>query len=256
MLAIVLLAAMLECAPAALAQSDRVTKTLTDADGVRVPYQLYLPLNYDKSKKYPLVLCLHGAGEMKSAEYEAKVAASTRLLQPDARAKYPCFLLIPQTTTGWVKRPGRDLVAAGGYRISDVEEGPAMKLVLKALDDVMREYKVDRDRVYVSGQSMGGVATWDLIVRHSELFAAAVPICGVGDTSSAGKIRCPVWCFHGDDDKTVPVKCSREMVEAMKAAGGTVKYTELPGVGHGSWGPAWQTDGLIDWMFAQRRKSK
>ena len=233
--------------------ADRITKTLTNAAGDAVPYQLFPPLHFDKAKTYPLVLCLHGAGEMKNAPYAAKTAASSKLLQPDMRAKFPAFLLVPQTTTGWVKRPGRNLVAEGGYRVADMEESAPMKLVLQAVGDVMKDYKIDPARLYVSGQSMGGVATWDLIVRHPEMFAAAVPICGVGDVTMAGKIQCPVWCFHGDADTTVPVKCSREMTAAMKAAGRAVKYTEFPGVGHGSWGPAWNEQELAPWLFAQRR---
>ncbi len=235
------------------ALADRVTKTLTNAAGDAVPYQLFPPLHYDKLKTYPLVLCLHGAGEMKSAPYAAATAASSKLLQPDMRAKYPAFTLVPQTTMGWVKRPGRNLVADGGYRVADMEESAPMKLVLQAVADVMKEYKIDPWRLYVSGQSMGGVATWDLIVRHPEMFAAAVPICGVGDVTMAGEIQCPVWCFHGDADPTVPVKCSREMTAAMKAAGRTVKYTEFPGVGHGSWGPAWSEAELLPWLFEQKR---
>ncbi len=235
--------------------SDRITKTLTNAAGDAVPYQLFRPLHYDTSKTYPLVLCLHGAGEMKSAPYAAKTAASSKLLQPDLRAKFPAFLLVPQTATGWVKRPGRNLVADGGYRVTDMEESAPMKLVLQAVADVMKEHKIDPARLYVSGQSMGGVATWDLIVRRPEMFAAAVPICGVGDVTMAGKIQCPVWCFHGDADPTVPVKCSREMTAAMKAAGRTVKYTEFPGIGHGSWGPAWNEKDLAPWLFEQMRST-
>ncbi len=237
-------------------KSDRITREWKDADGTTVPCQIFLPPHYDKAKKYPLVLCLHGAGEMKSAPFTAKVAASTALLRPELREKYPAFLLVPQTTTGWVKRPGSNLVAAGGCRAADMPESQALKLVLQAVADVRKEYSVDADRIYVSGQSMGGVATWDLLVRHPEIFAAAVPICGVGDVTLAGKTQCPVWCFHGDADNTVPVKCSRDMVAAMKAAGGEVTYTEFPGVGHGAWGPAWNEKELAPWLFAQRRKKQ
>ncbi len=226
-----------------------------DSSGTEVSYQLYLPPGYDRTKKYPLVLGLHGAGEMRSPRFEVRTAMSTAVLRPEARTKYPAIVLVPQTTTGWVRRPGRD-VTKNGIRIADTPESASLKLVLKVLADVMKEYSVDPDRVYVGGQSMGGVATWDLIVRHPELFAAAVPICGVGDTTQAGKIRCPVWAFHGAKDRTVPVSYSRDMVAAMKAAGGTVKYTEFPDIDHGSWGPAWQEKDLVPWLFAQRRAAK
>jgi len=236
--------------------SARITREWKDAEGNLLPCQIFLPLHYDKAKKYPLVLCLHGAGEMKSAPFTAKVAASTALLKPEMREKYPAFLLVPQTTTGWVKRPERGLNNGGVVFAGSQPEGPALKLVLQALADVKKEYSVDADRIYVSGQSMGGVATWHLILHHPEIFAAAVPICGVGDVTLAEKIQCPVWCFHGDADNTVPVKCSRDMVAAMKAAGREVKYTEFPGVGHGSWGPAWNEKELAPWLFAQKRRKQ
>lgn len=234
---------------------DRICRTERDDDGTEVPYQLYLPPNYDKSRRYPLVLCLHGAGEMKSAPYAARTAQSTALLTSDIRAKHPAFVLIPQTATGWVRRPprGGNISGAGS---TDTPESSALRLVLKIVADTMREYSVDPDRVYVGGQSMGGVATWSLITRHPETFAAAVPICGVGDPSAAGKIRCAVWAFHGAKDRTVPVSCSRDMVEALKKAGGSVRYTEFPDVEHASWGPAWQEPELVPWLFSQKRLSK
>ena len=228
----------------------RITREWKDANGVTVPCQIFLPLPCDKAKKYPLVLCLHGSGEMRSAAYAAKTAASTALLDPQMRAKYPAFILVPQTTVGWVKRPERkgDIVTAGIQ-----PEGPALKLVMQGMSDVIKEFNVDADRVYVSGQSMGGVATWNLILHHPDVFAAAVPICGVGDPQQAAKIRCPVWAFHGAKDRTVPVACSRDMVAALKQAGREVKYTEFPDVDHGSWGPAWNEPELAPWLFAKRR---
>ncbi|HEX4149606.1 MAG TPA: prolyl oligopeptidase family serine peptidase [Pirellulales bacterium] len=231
---------------------DRITRVEQDQDGVEVPYQLYLPPNYDQAKRYPLVLCLHGAGEMKSGKFEAQTAASSALRMPKVSTEYPAFILIPQTTIGWVRRPGSDGVKPGAG-MSDTPESASLKLVVKGLSDVMQHYSVDPDRVYVSGQSMGGVATWDLIVRHPDLFAAAVPVCGIGDPSQAAKIRCPVWNFHGAKDPTVPVSHSRDMVAAMKAAGGSVKYTEFPDVEHGSWKPAWQDKELLPWLFSQKR---
>jgi len=228
----------------------RITREWKDAAGVSIPCQIFLPLNYEKARKYPLVLCLHGSGEMKSPPYTAKTAASTALLYPSLRAKYPAFLLVPQTTIGWVKRPERkgNIVTAGLQ-----SEGPALKLVMQGLAEVMKEFSVDADRVYVSGQSMGGVGTWSLILHHPDIFAAAVPICGVGDPQQADKIRCPVWDFHGAKDRTVPVACSRDMVAALKKAGREVKYTEFPDVDHSSWVPAWAEPELAPWLFSKHR---
>jgi predicted peptidase len=236
-----------------------VLKTIKDASGNEVPYQLFLPENLDKAKSYPLVLCLHGGGEMKKPPYKAVTSASRKLLRPETRAKYPAFILVPQTATGWFKADTpalQDLVLSGRYRLAEHDEHGVSKLVLRAVSDIMKEYPVDPTRLYVTGQSGGAVYTWELLMRHPGMFAAAVPVSGPGDVTMAGKVDCPVWCFHGDADKPVPVERSREMVKALKAAGRTVKYTELPGVGHEAWVPAWDDPELLAWLFAQKLTPK
>jgi len=101
---------------------------------------------------------------------------------------------------------------------------------------------------------MGGYGTWDLIEREPKLFAAAIAVCGAGDPSRAPSIaKMAIWAFHGDKDGVVPVSGSREMVEALKKAGGSPKYNEFPGVGHAAWGPAYATEGLWEWMFEQKK---
>jgi predicted peptidase len=104
---------------------------------------------------------------------------------------------------------------------------------------------------------MGGFGTWDVLARHPDLVAAAVPICGGGNPAKAGKMTgVPIWVFHGDKDEAVKVEQSRTMVEAVKKAGGDVKYTEYPGVGHNSWEKAYAEPELLKWMMSQKRKSK
>ena len=111
-----------------------------------------------------------------------------------------------------------------------------MRLVIELLKQARNEYTIDSRRIYVTGLSMGGFGTFDLIERHPELFAAAVPICGGGDESAAEKIaKIPLWVFHGAKDKVVPVNRSRKMVEAVKKAGADPRYTEYPNGGHDSW---------------------
>ncbi|MGL4419781.1 MAG: dienelactone hydrolase family protein, partial [Gemmataceae bacterium] len=117
-----------------------------------------------------------------------------------------------------------------------------------------KEYKTDADRVILSGLSMGGFGTWSLAASHTDRWAAIVPICGGGDTKKAEKFaKLPCWTFHGDKDTAVPVKLSREMVAALKAAGGTPKYTEYAGVDHFSWDPAYATPELWTWLAEQKR---
>jgi predicted peptidase len=102
---------------------------------------------------------------------------------------------------------------------------------------------------------MGGYGSWDLAARRPELFAAVVPICGGGDEHAAERLlKTPIWAVHGDADTAVPVERSRRMIEAIKAAGGQPKYSELPGVGHNSWTPAYSDpEGVLPWMFEQVR---
>jgi predicted peptidase len=151
-------------------------------------------------------------------------------------------------------------------------------LVFRALEETMKEFRGDPERVYLTGLSMGGYGAWAFAYKFPERFAAVVPVCGgvssrrgfpppswhpasrnPGDpfTETASRIRdVPVWAFHGDADPRVPVSESRELVEALQAVGGDVRYTEYPGVRHNSWDRAYAEQDLYDWMFSQRRGSR
>jgi predicted esterase len=129
-----------------------------------------------------------------------------------------------------------------------------MRLTLEVLDQLRKEFSLDDHRLYITGLSMGGYGTWDVIARHPKLFAAAVPVCGGGDENNAPLIKdIPIWCFHGGADPTVPTERSRNMIKALKDAGGNPKYTEYPGVGHNSWDKAYSEPELPKWLFAQKR---
>jgi poly(3-hydroxybutyrate) depolymerase len=134
------------------------------------------------------------------------------------------------------------------------EPSTPLRLTLEVLGQLRKEFSLDERRLYITGLSMGGYGTWDAIERHPALFAAAVPVCGGGDEALAARIKdIPIWCFHGGADNVVPVGRSRNMIEAIKAAGGKPKYTEYPGVGHNSWDKAYSEPELAGWLFAQRR---
>jgi poly(3-hydroxybutyrate) depolymerase len=127
-------------------------------------------------------------------------------------------------------------------------------LVIGLLDALQKEFSIDADRLYVTGLSMGGFGTWDLISRFPNKFAAAVPICGGADNSQAPKLtHLPIWAFHGSSDGIVRTVRTRSMIAALEKAGGHPKYTEYPGVGHGCWGQAYAEPELPDWLFAQKR---
>lgn len=130
-----------------------------------------------------------------------------------------------------------------------------MKKVYSLILQIMKDYPVDPGRIYVTGQSMGGFGTWNIIMNHPELFAAAIPICGGGSPAHAEQINdIPIRFFHGAKDPTVPVAASREMAAALEKAGSRVfKYTELPEGGHVIMKEVWATPGLIEWLFEQKK---
>lgn len=130
-----------------------------------------------------------------------------------------------------------------------------MQVVIDILDQVIASSPIDRARLYLTGLSMGGFGTWDLGTRLADRWAAVAPICGGGDDLYADRlIGVPVWAWHGDADDVVPVAKSRRMIEAIRRSGGQPKYTELAGVGHDSWTPAYRDEhGILPWMFAQRK---
>ena len=123
------------------------------------------------------------------------------------------------------------------------------------LDAVCSEYKTDPKRIYLTGLSMGGMGTWDMALTYPDKWAAIAPICGRGDVKAAEKIKnLPCWCFHGDADGAVNVSGSREMIEAIKKAGGNPRYTEMAFIGHNSWDAAYGYDELYSWLGKQVKK--
>jgi len=212
-------------------------------------YRILYRVNYDKSKKYPLVLFLAGDGARGNDNDLQLTAIPNSLIGDLERVKYPCFILAPQCPKKqvWVK-------------FSKVEESlqstpeptPPARLTLALMDQLIDKLPVNRQKIYITGYSGGGEGTLDFIMRRPEFFAAAVPICSVSDTSKAHLIaKIPIWAFHGENDNINPVKYSRLLVEALKLHGGSPKYTEYPDVGHNSWTKAYEEPGLMEWLFTQ-----
>jgi predicted peptidase len=210
-----------------------------------MPYRLFVPTGYKGDMPYPLVLWLHGAGGAGSdnrLQILADQTLGTRTwTKPQNQAKHPTFVVVPQSTTNWVSN--------GLDRLS-----PEMSLVLAILDKVRGEFSIDPARIYVAGQSDGGIGTWNVIIQRPNLFAAAIPLCGGGDPSKVAAItNLPIWAFHGGRDKVIPVAESRKMINALKRAGGHPRYTEYSNVGHDVWTRAFVKPELVDWLFAQHR---
>ena len=208
-----------------------------DADSSQAKYVVFVPQDYKGDKPYPTILFLHGSGETKGGSKMPVEVGIGPAIKTQEKT-FPFIVVIPQAQN---RTWGAD--SADGKR------------ALAILAEVEKAYNVDPKRTYLTGLSMGGYGTWSLAVKYPDKWAAIVPICGGGNPKQADKIKdIPCWCFHGDADSAVNVKGSRDMIEAIKAAGGKPKYTEYPGVGHNSWDKAYATKELYDWLLEQHLK--
>lgn len=240
---------------------DRVdgfaARTYTSPRGSTMPYRLFIPPSYDSQRAYPLIVYLHGSGGLGNDNRLQISGGNTNgthvWTKPEVQAAHPAFVLAPQAPEGanW-----------GGPQLTDLS--PAAQTMLEIVAALEKEFHIDRTRIYLTGQSLGGYGTWDLILRRPGMFAAAVPLCGSGKTGDApfrkvytpadfAKIKdVPVWVFQGAADSTVPAQGVRETIAALRGVGSKVKYTEYPGVKHQVWERAYLEPALIDWLFAQR----
>ena len=201
--------------------------------------------------KAPLVLFLHGAGERGNDNAKQLKHAVGPILDFFARKGEPVCLLAPQCPEGrkWV-----EVDWSAPSHVMPAQPSDPLRLALELVDKTIREQDIDPARVYVTGLSMGGFGTWDALCRRPELFAAGMPVCGGGDPQQVARFRTvPVYAVHGGADKVVPTARSRAMVSALWGVDGRVLYTEYPGCGHNSWGPAFSDDALLTRFFSHTR---
>jgi predicted peptidase len=230
-------------------------------DGVEYRYQVYVPRDFDRKRRWPIILMLHGGGEYGSDGLRPAGGALARSIRSHPE-RYPAIVVFAQAhadgTPGWQQQGG--------------------KAALLAVDRALAEFHGDPARVYLTGASAGGNGAWSLAYRYPERFAAVVVVCGfvtrfTGRTSGveypplvpasepdpyaavARRVaRLPIWIVHGDADASVSVDESRRMASALRDLGADVHYTELPGVGHAAWDPAYENAEIAAWLFAQRRR--
>ena len=233
---------------------DRYEAREFERGQAKLKYRLLQPKNYDKTKKYPLVLFLHGAGERGDDNKAQLVHGMTDFASDDVMDKHPAFVIAPQCPEGkrWVEVDwGSD-----SHSMPDIPSEP-LSLCLDLIESAQQEFSIDPDRVYVTGLSMGGYGVWDALQRRPVTFAAAIPICGGGDPALVKSFNhVPIWCFHGADDTAVKPARSRQMIDALQASGGEPKYTEYEKVGHNSWAQTYANREVLDWLFAQKRTVK
>lgn len=202
-------------------------------------YQFFGNPEWDGSKRYPLVIWLHGSGSSGTDNEKQMGGATGVFTKKENQTERPCFVLAPQcpdSAIGWKNEVAGKLMALIG--------------------DIIEKLPVDVSRVYLTGSSMGGFGTWSLAAKYPDVFACAVPLCGGGDPKTAEAIKgVPVWAFHGDKDDMVPIERDRVMVAAVKAAGGNVQFTELVDTGHSISGIVYAKPELHYWMFQQRKSA-
>lgn len=223
--------------------------TFTDSRGTTLAYRLLLPEGYVPARRYPLLLFLHGSADRGNDNVRQLGLIAPLVTAESARRRFPCFVLVPQCPDSQFWVYGR---YAGDRFVPSRKLSRPLQAVLELLDDVDARYTVDRRRLYVGGISMGGSATWDLIIRYPRRFAAAFPICGRGDVGRADRLASkPIRIFHGAQDTLVDVHYSRDMAAAIDNAGGHPVYTEYPELGHDIGARALGERYLLDWLFAQ-----
>jgi predicted peptidase len=248
-----------------------------------IPYRLCRPDAFDPTQLYPFVLALHGAGE-RGSDNELPISLHRLAYawsDTENQKKWPCYVLVPQCPLNeqWVDANWSN----GTYRVEETPISDDLLTVMDLLDSLIQALPVDTNRLYVTGLSMGGFGTWDLISRYPHKFAAAIPMSGGGDTTQVSKFRhLPVWDFHGEKDGTVPVAGSRDMIAAMEKdgrhpvythgidggrvlmtdgeiqaaidAGASLLYTEWPNEDHVMWAESYDYPFLLPWVFSQDKQ--
>jgi predicted peptidase len=202
--------------------------------GVTLDYLLYLPADYDRQESWPLVIFLHGAGERGDDLELVKKHGPPKLIAQGKQ--FPFIVVSPQCPKDewWAWKP----------------------LELMALvDEIGSKYKVDQDRIYLTGLSMGGFGTWALAAYAPRRFAAIAPICGGGEALYVRRLgHMPTWVFHGAKDPVVPLKRSEDMVTALRKINKQVNFTVYPEALHDSWTATYENPEFYQWLLAQKRE--
>lgn len=221
-------------------------------------YRILKPNNYDPKKKYPLHLFLHGAGERGNDNQSQLVHGAKLFLKKENREKFNSWVIFPQCKTNdrWPSFKFDTWNAEPKYNSDDIEPNTSLKLVIKLMDGFVNKVQVDKNKVYVSGLSMGGMGTFEILSRRPEMFAAATPICGNGieKLTEIYAKKVPIWIFHGSDDTVVSPSHSLKMANAIIKNGGSPRITFYENVGHDSWNNAFEEKDFLEWIHSKSKQ--
>lgn len=212
-------------------------KVLRRDDG-EYRYCVFVPPGYTPAQRWPLILFLHGAGERGEDGFLQTEVGLGRAIR--------CY-------SDWC----RAIVVFPQCRPEKTWTGEMARVALACVEQTAGEYAIDSSRLYLTGLSLGGAGVWALAAAAPDRWAAIAPVCGFGDVKLAPQVASiPTWVFHGDKDDRVPPARSREMVAAIRQAGGNPRYTEFPGLGHNCWDAAYRDPEFWRWLLQQRLPPK
>lgn len=207
--------------------------TATNLSRMNKEYILDLPKGYNGEKHFPLIIFLHGSGERGTDIKKVGVHGIPKIAK---------------------KTEGFEFIGVSPQCLKAEKARWLTEDLDILLEHVLKTYKVDQKRIYLTGLSMGGYGTWAWAAERADVFAAAVPICGGGNPEDAAKYgKLPIWVFHGDKDKAVKIEKSQAMTDAIKKAGGNIKFTVYPGVGHDSWTQTYENPELYKWLLSHSK---
>lgn len=217
-----------------------------------LPYRMLSPETINSGEKYPLVVFLHGSGERGTDNEKQLAHGASTFSNPANVDKYPSYVVFPQCKERtWTEKYSAQSFMPGAPipQISKQEEA-----IVAMINSLIEDYPIDRDRIYLVGISMGGIATYDLACRYPDLFAAAVPICGAVNPERLNEARnVNFMIFHGEEDDEIPSICGREAYKSLSAAGANVDYVEFAGMGHECWSSAFNYPTLLPWLYSQSK---
>lgn len=241
------LAPLVRCAQLTKDDIDFRKKAYIDKSGARLPYRLFVPLGYDANRKYPLLLWLHGGdgrGSDNVKQLNGGNQIATHFFAGDGiQLKLPMFILLPQCPSG------------DNWSDPDLNQPTKwLALAMSALAEVQKEFSIDPDRLYLAGQSMGGLGVWSTLQAYPGKWAAAIILSAYDNfTDIKALAQTPLWVFQGAEDQTVPVTLVRDMMKQLRKAHANLRYTEYPKMDHEVWKKAFAEPDLLTWLSSQKR---
>ena len=219
-------------------------------------YRILKPLNYNPNKQYPVHLFLHGSGERGNDNSSQLTHGGKLFLKKENREKYNSWVIFPQCSKNdrWPSLSSDQWDKS--FNNNNSKPNKSLGLVIRLMDRFIEKKQVDKQRIYLSGLSMGGMGTFEILFRRPNMFAAATPICGNGIPQLAKLYadKVPLWIFHGSDDNVVSPKYSLAMAKAIIEAGGSPKMTLYENTGHGSWNNAFEEKDFLKWIHSKSNK--